>query len=129
MTSPQSDSFFIYDAVEDRSLTEIPRSADLNYYFDTVRFSPTGIMISWRTQTEGIEKQFFHAYSHVSGTSFTWEDESREVYACVDQLEDTSLICWTYTDLDKPSSLLRYDPDTKEMIPLMENVISIMSLD
>jgi hypothetical protein len=129
LTSPQSDSFFIYDAVEDRSLTEIPRSADLNYYFDTVRFSPTGIMISWRTQTEGIEKQFFHAYSHVSGTSFTWEDESREVYACVDQLEDTSLICWTYTDLDKPSSLLRYDPDTKEMIPLMENVISIMSLD
>lgn len=129
LTSPQSDSFFIYDAVEDRSLTEMPRSADLNYYFDTVRFSPTGIMISWRTQTEGIEKQFFHAYSHVSGTSFTWEDESREVYACVDQLEDTSLICWTYTDLDKPSSLLRYDPDTKEMIPLMENVISIMSLD
>ena len=129
LTSPQSDSFFIYDAVEDHSLTEMPRSADLNYYFDTVRFSPTGIMISWRTRMEGIEKQFFHAYSHVSGTSFTWEDESREVYACVDQLEDTSLICWTYTDLDKPSSLLRYDPGTKEMIPLMENVISIMSLD
>ena len=78
---------------------------------------------------EGIEKQFFHAYSHASDTSFTWEDESREVYACVDQLEDTSLICWTYTDLDKPSSLLRYNPDTKEMTHLMENVISIMSLD
>ena len=129
LTSPQSDSFFIYDAVEDSSLTEMPRSADLNYYFDTVRFSPTGIMISWRTQTEGIEKQFFHAYSHVSGTSFTWEDESREVYACVDQLEDASLICWTYTDLDKPPSLLRYDPATKEMILLMENINSIMNLD
>ncbi len=130
LLSPQSDSFFIYDAVEDRSLTEFPKSADANYYLNTVRFSPSNIIVGWNTQTGGAEKkQFYLAYSHASGSSLLLEGIGREIYDCADQLDDGSLICWRYSTQDVTSALLRYDPATKEMIPLMENINSIINLE
>ena len=130
LLSPQGDSFFIYDAVEDRSLTEFPRSADVTYYLNTVRFSPSEIIVGWNTKTEGDErKQFYLAYSHASGSSLLLEGIGREVYDCADQLDDGSLICWRYSDQDITSALLRYDPAAKEMIPLMENINPIVILE
>jgi hypothetical protein len=118
-------SFFIYDAVADRPLFDIPIDTDLEDYFVmSTRFHDTGIVVNLSPSVPGeknVYRFFYHAYVYETSVSIGWEDVNAEINSCPDLLEDGSLVCWLYRTDTTNFDLVRYDPATGTKKVLLEN--------
>jgi len=126
MKSIDQTSFFIYDAVEDRPLFDMPINPDLEDPLAMVRFFDDGIVVNLSAAVpgtkHGVYRNFYHVYYHETSTAMAWEDVNFEITGCPDLLEDGSVICWFYRTDTSNSDLIRYDPATGTKTTLLENV-------
>lgn len=118
-------SFFIYDAVADHPLFDIPIDLELeDYLVMSTRFYDTGILVNLSPFVPGeknVYRFFYHAYVYETSASIAWEDVNAEINSCPDLLEDGTLVCWFYrTDLSN-FDLVRFDPTTGTKRVLLEN--------
>ena len=125
MRASDQSSFFIYDAVADRPLFDMPIDTQLkDYYVMSARFFDTGIFInlsaSDRDQT--VYRSFNYAHVYDTSTSIAWEDINAEINSCPDLLDDGTLVCWFYRTDGNNFDLMRYDPATGKKTVLLENV-------
>jgi hypothetical protein len=126
LRSADQTSFFLYDAVADRPLFDMPADPGLEGFLTTVRFSEAGILVNLEASVSGdpnAYRNFYHVYSYKTSTALAWEDVNLEYSVCPDLLEDGSVVCWLYrTDADYNFDLVRYDPATGTKTTLLENV-------
>lgn len=117
-------SFFIYDALADRPLFDIPIDTELEDYFVSTRFLDMGILVSLSSSVPGeqnVYRFFYHAYVYEPPISIAWEDVNAEVSTCPDLLNDGTIICWFYhTDTFK-SDLVRFDAANGAKTILLED--------
>lgn len=127
LRASDQSSFFIYDAVADRPLFDIPIDTELEDYFVmSVRFHDAGIVANLSPSVPGeknVYRFFYHAYVYETSASIAWEDVNAEIGTCPDLLNDATLVCWFYqTD---PTSLnydlIRFDPVAGTKTVLLEN--------
>jgi hypothetical protein len=125
MRASDQSSFFIYDAVADRPLFDIPIDTTLEDYFVmSTRFFDTGILINLSPSVPGeqnVYRFFYHAYVYDTATSIAWEDVNAEINSCPDLLEDGTLVCWFYRTDSTNFDLIRFDPSTGTKTVLMKN--------
>ncbi|MFT3891310.1 MAG: hypothetical protein QM730_06720 [Anaerolineales bacterium] len=125
LRSADQTSFFLYDAVADRPLFDMPADPGLENFLPTVKFLDTGILVNLTASVTGDKnayRSFYYAYSYKTSTAQSWEDVKLEYSGCPDLLEDGSVICWRYrTDLSN-FDLIRYDPASETQTSLLENV-------
>jgi len=125
MKSSDQTSFFIYDALADRPLFDMPVSPDLEGFFPYVRFLDTGIVVNLEASVAGEEnayRNFYHAYFHQTSNVVDWEDVNLEYSSCPDLLEDGSIICWLYRFDTDNFDLVRYDPAAETNTTLLEDI-------
>ncbi|MDP1547113.1 MAG: hypothetical protein Q8L87_13950 [Anaerolineales bacterium] len=128
LRSADQTSFFVYDAVADRPLFDMPVDPGLEEFLPpTVKFLDTGILVNLTASVSGDKdayRSFYSVYSHKTFAAQTWEDVNLEYSdSCPDLLEDGSVVCWLYrTDADYNFDLVRYDPATGTKTTLLENV-------
>jgi hypothetical protein len=125
LRSADGTSFFIYDAVTDRPLFDMPADPGLEGFFPTVKFLDTGILVNLTASVSGDKnayRNFFYVYSHKTSTTQTWEDVNLEYNVCPDLLEDGSVVCWLYHTDTYTSYLVRYDPASGTRTTLVENI-------
>lgn len=118
-------SFFIYDAVADRPLFDIPIDTELEDHLATIRFFDTGILVNLTAfvpdTKHSVIRDFYYVYYHKTSTTLNWEDVNAEIYNCPDLIEDGTLICWFYqADASNPY-LVRFDPAAGTKTVLLEN--------
>lgn len=126
LRASDQSSFFIYDAVADRPLFDMPIDTTLEDYFVmSVRFHDAGIVVNLSPSVPGeknVYRFFYHAYVYETSTSIAWEDVNAEISSCPDLLNDGTVICWFYqTDLTN-FDLMRFDPVTGTKVTLLEDV-------
>lgn len=125
LRSTDQTSFFIYDAVDDRPLFDMPVEPGLEGFFPTVKFLDTGILVNLTASVTGDSdtyRSFHYAYSHNTSTARAWEDGNLEYSICPDLLEDGSVICWLSRMELSNFDLIRYDAATETRTTLLENV-------
>jgi len=127
MKSIDQTSFFIYDAVADRPLFDMPINTDLEDPLVTVRFFDNGILANLSAAVpgtqHGVYHYFYHVYDFKTSTTLNWEDENAEISGCPDLLDDGTLVCWFYrTDSSNNFDLVRFDPTSDTKTILLENV-------
>ena len=125
MRASDQSSFFIYDAVADQSLFDIPIDPTLEDYFVmSTRFYDTGILVNLSPSVPGgqnVYRFFYHAYVYETAVSIAWEDVNAEINSCPDLLEDGTLVCWFYRTDSTNFDLVRFDPVTGTQTVLQEN--------
>ena len=126
MKSTDQTSFFIYDAVTDRPLFDMPIDTELEDPLVTVKFFDNGILANLSASVPGTKRSvyhyFYHVYYYKTSTALNWEDVNAEINTCPDLLEDGTLVCWFYRTDSSNSDLVRYDPVTGTKTILMEDV-------
>ena len=126
LRSSDQSSFFVYDAVADRPLFDIPIDNALEDYFVmSVQFFDTGILINLIPSVPGGQNEyryFYHAYIHKTSTPIAWEDVNAEINSCPDLLDDGTLICWFYRTDSTNFDIVRYYPASGTKTVLLENV-------
>jgi len=126
MKSTDKTSFFMYDAVADRPLFDMPIDPTLeNYLVMSTRFYDTGIVVNLNASMPGgqnVYRFFYHAYVYETAASIAWEDVNAEINSCPDLLEDGTLVCWFYRTDSTNFDLVRFDPVSGTKTPLLENV-------
>lgn len=124
--STDHTSFFIYDAVADRPLFDIPINPDLEDALVTIKFFDNGILADSSASEPGtkhsIYHHFYYLYDFKTSTVVNWEDVNAEINICPDLLEDGTLVCWFYRTDGNNFDLVRFDPASGEKTVLMENV-------
>jgi len=125
LRSSNQTSFFVYDAVADRPLFDMPVDPALEGFLPTVKFLDTGILVNLTASVVGDKnayRSFYYVYSYKTSTAMTWEDVNLEYSGCPDLLEDGSVVCWLYRMDTFNFDLVRYDPVTETKTTLLENV-------
>jgi len=132
MRSIDQTSFFIYDAVADRPLFDMPINPDLEDPLVNVRFFDNGILAESSASEPGTKNSvyhnFYYLYDFKTSTILNWEDVNAEINACPDLLEDGTLVCWFYRTDGNNFDLVRFDPASGSRTVLMENVWLIDSV-
>ena len=132
MKSTDQTSFFIYDAVADRPLFDIPINPDLEDPLVTVKFFDNGILAESSASEPGTKHSVYHSFYYLydfkTSTVRAWEDVNAEINTCPDLLEDGTLVCWFYRTDGENFDLVRYDPASGAKTTLLENVWLIDSL-
>ena len=130
--STDHTSFFIYDALADRQLFDMPIDAGLEDYLATIRFLDSGIIVNLSASVpdtkHSVNKNFYYSYDFKTSTIQAWEDVNAEINTCSDLLEDRTLVCWFYRTDTPNADLVRYDPATGTKTVLLENAWSIESI-
>lgn len=124
LKSSDQASFFIYDAIADRPLFDMPVDTTLDVFFTTTKFLDTGILVNLDAAVRGEEnnyRNFFHAYSYNTSTAQTWEDVNLEYGGCSDLLDDGSVVCRLYSTDTSNFDLVRHDP-AGEIETVLKNV-------
>ncbi len=125
LRSSDQTKFFIYDAVTDRPLFDIPIDTQLeDYYVMSARFFDTGILVNLSASVAGEQNDyrfFYSAHVYDTSTSIAWEDVNAEINSCSDLLEDGNLVCWFYRTDGTNFDLVRFDPVAGTRTVLMEN--------
>ena len=126
LRASDQSSFFIYDAVSDRPLFDIPIDTELEDYFVlSARFYDTGILVNLSPSVPGGQNEyrfFYHAYVYETSASIGWEDVNAEINSCPDLLDDGTLVCWFYRTDSTNFDLVRYNPAAGTKTILLENV-------
>jgi hypothetical protein len=123
--SSDQTSFFIYDAVADRPLFDMPVDPGLEDFFPTVKFLDSGILVNLTASVSGDKdayRSFYHVYPYKTSTALAWEDVNLEYSGCPDLLDDGSVVCWLYRMDTSNFDLIRYDPVTETKTTLLENI-------
>lgn len=119
-------SFFLYDAVADRPLFEMPIDPELVDPLVTLNFMDQGILAELSASVPGtkhsVYRSFRYAYDFKTSTVVNWEDVNLEIESCPGLLEDGSLICWFYRTDSNSIDLMRFDPASGKKTALLENV-------
>lgn len=124
LRAPDQSSFFMYDAIADRPLFEIPIDTALEDYSITARFFDTGILAGLSASVpggQGMYRFFQHVHVYKTSTSIAWEDVLAEIAACPDLLNDGTLVCWFYRPDSTNFDLIRLDPANGTKKILAEN--------
>jgi len=125
LRAPDQSSFFVYDAMADRPLFDIPIDNTLEDYFVmSVQFFDTGILINLIPSVPSGQNEyryFYHAYIYKTSTPIAWEDVNAEINSCPDLLDDGTLVCWFYRTDSTNFDLVRYDPATGTKTTLLGN--------
>ena len=126
MKSTDQTSFFVYDAIADRPLFDMPIDTDLEDHLVTVRFFDNGIVANLSASVPGtkhsVYQDFYYVYYYKTSTALAWEDVNAEINSCPDLLEDGTLVCWFYRTDTSNSDLVRFDPASETKTTLLENV-------
>ncbi|MBI5353458.1 MAG: hypothetical protein HZB50_12530 [Chloroflexi bacterium] len=126
MKPTDKTSFFIYDAVADRSLFDMPINPDLEDSLVTARFFENGILADLSAAEPGtnhsVYHHFYYLYNFKTSTVQVWEDVNAEINTCPDLLDDGSLVCWFYRPDGNNFDLVRFDPASGMKTVLLENV-------
>jgi hypothetical protein len=125
LRSSDQTSFFIYDAVADRPLFDMPVDPGLEDFFPTVKFLDSGILVNLTASVSGDKdayRSFYHVYPYKTSTALAWEDVNLEYSGCPDLLDDGSVVCWLYRMDTSNFDLIRYDPVTETKTTLLENI-------
>ncbi|MEP7136849.1 MAG: hypothetical protein ABI904_18135 [Chloroflexota bacterium] len=127
MQSIDKTSFFLYDAVTDRSLFSMPINTELEKPLTTVKFFDNGALVNLSAAVPGTKNSvyriFYAAYSYKTSTTQTWEDVNSEISSCPDLLEDGTLVCWFgRTDGTNNYDLVHLDTATGIKTTLLENI-------
>ena len=127
MEPTDKTSLFIYDAVADRPLFDMPINPDLEDALVTIKFFDNGILAESSASEPGtkhsVYHHFYYLYDFKTSTVLAWEDVNAEINGCPDLLEDGTLICWFYRTDTSNSDLVRYDPATGTKTVLLESVM------
>jgi hypothetical protein len=125
MRSPDQASFFMYDAITDQPLFNMPIDSGLVDYLSDVRFFDAGNIVNLSAAVPDTGnndyRYFYHDYVYETSTSSAWEDVKAEINSCSDLFEDGSLVCWMYRPDSSNFDLVRFDPATGTKTVLMEN--------
>jgi hypothetical protein len=125
LRASDQSSFFIYDAIADRPLFDIPIDTTLeNYLVMSTSFQDMGIVVNLSPSVPGGQNEyrfFYHAYVYETSKSIGWEDVNAEINSCPDLLEDGTLVCWFYQTDSTNFDLVHFDPVTGAKTPLLEN--------
>lgn len=114
-------SLFIYDAVADRALFDLPAYADQNPVIE-VKFFDTGILVAtYGDVTPTGANNNFHAYVYGLAKTIAWDAGGAQFADCEDLLPDGSLICWTGPD-PMHTDLVQYQPATGAVVTLQKNL-------
>ena len=126
MKPTDKTSFFIYDAVADRPLFDIPINPDLEDPLVTIKFFDNGMLADSSASEPGTKNNvyhnFYYLYDFKTSTVLAWEDVNSEINTCPDLLEDGTLICWFYRTDGNNFDLVRFNPASGTKTVLMENV-------
>ena len=126
MKSLDKSSFFIYDAITDRPLFDIPIDTNLeDYYVMSIRFFDTGILVNFSASVPGeqnVYRYFYHTYVYDTFASTVWEDVNADINNCPNLLENGTLICWFYRTDSTNFDLAYYDPASGAKTIILENV-------
>ncbi len=126
LRASDQSSFFVYDAMADRPLFDLPIDNTLEDYFVmSVQFFDTGILVNLVPSVSGGQNEyryFYHAYIYKTSTPIAWEDVNAEIINCPDLLEDGTLVCWFYRTDSTNFDLVRFDPASGAKTILLENV-------
>ena len=126
MEPTDTTAFFIYDAVADRPLFDIPINPDLEDALVTIKFFDNGILAESSASEPGTKNSvyhnFYYLYDFKTSTVLNWEDVNAEINVCPDLLDDGSLVCWFYQTDGNNFDLVRFDPASGSRTVLMENV-------
>ncbi|MCE9647247.1 MAG: hypothetical protein K8S20_14720 [Chloroflexi bacterium] len=129
MQTIDKTSFFIYDAVADRPLFEMPLDPELEDYLATITFLDDGILVNLNASVPGtkhaVYRSFYYVYDFKTSAALNWEDVNLQITDCPDLLEDGSLVCWFVNTDTANSDLVRYNPATGARTVLLENVWGI----
>lgn len=126
MEPTDKTSFFIYDAVADRPLFDMPINPDLEDALVTIKFFDNGILADSSASEPGTKNNvyhhFYYLYDFKTSTVVNWEDVNAEINTCPDLLEDGTLVCWFYRTDGDNFDLVRFSPANGTKTVLMENV-------
>ncbi|NOT06030.1 MAG: hypothetical protein HOP27_15665 [Anaerolineales bacterium] len=126
MKPTDKTSFFIYDAVADRPLFDMPINPDLEDPLVTIKFFDNGMLADSSASEPGTKNNvyhnFYYLYDFKTSTALNWEDVNAEINTCPDLLEDGTLVCWFYRTDGDNFDLVRFDPASGTKTTLLENV-------
>jgi len=124
--SADHTSFFVYDAVADRPLFDMPINPDLEDPLVNIRFFDNGILTNLSAAEPGTKNSvyhdFYYLYDFKTSTVLNWEDVNAEFDICPDLLEDGSLVCWFYRTDGSNFDLVRFNPASGMKTVLLENI-------
>lgn len=126
LRAPDQNSYFMYDAVADRTLFDIPIDTSLQgYEVFSVQLFDEGILVNLSAGENGVYRFFSHAYVYKTSESIGWEDVNAETSSCIDLLEDATLVCWFYPLASANFDLIRFSPADGTRTTLLEDVWSV----
>ncbi len=125
MRSTDHTSFFLYDAIADRPLFDIPIDPELEDPLISVKFFDNGILAESSASEPGTKNSvyhnFYYLYDFKKAAVVNWGDINSEINTCPDLLEDGTLVCWFYRTDSTNFDLIRFDPANDTRTALLEN--------